>query len=330
MTECRLDVNKQLPLLKNYTSYQSHNSLNQNDGVVVYIKNQHKAKIIELSLTNATGLQIIIYNYVLLAIYRSPSCRMADGFINSLNAHLENISHYKNILVIGDININLIRSENEKAHERRNRLSYLNVMSLHGLLPGHTFPTREDSCLDHTLLKLDTNINSTFVAVLKTTITDHNLVLVKFSNVNNNTSTRKHKTIIDFENAYESLIASDVSFLNIYNDPETFANSFIGLIMGAIKKNSKIITVPSNKRILKPCITPGALKCIRLRNCMHMKVKKEPHNVILKVTYKRYRNFCSNLIIKLKRKYNKQKITKSGKNPKKLWPAINDITQYKL
>lgn len=329
LTECRLDSNKQLPLLNNYTSFQSYSMLNQNDGVVIYIKNQHTAKITELSLTNATGLQIELYNFVFLAIYRSPSYHYADGFINSLNAHLEKISHFKNIIVIGDININLISTEKEKTHERRNRLNYLNVLSLHGLLTGHTLSTREDSCLDHIILKLDTSLNFASVAVINTTITDHNLVLVKFSNVYTNTTRRNCKTVVDFEKAYNTLIASDVSLLNIYNDPEIFANSFIGIIKAAIETNSKIITVSSSKRTLKPWITSGALKCIQLRNSMHIKLRKEPNNAILKVTYKRYRNFCSNLIKKLKRNYNSQKINRSANNPKKLWSAINDVTQYK-
>lgn len=45
-TECRLNSNKNIPLLSNYTVYFTNKLFNQNDGVVVYIKNEHKVKII--------------------------------------------------------------------------------------------------------------------------------------------------------------------------------------------------------------------------------------------------------------------------------------------
>lgn len=49
----------------------------------------------------------------------------------------------------------------------------------------------------------------------------------------------------------------------------------------------------------------------------------------MKITYKRYRTFCGNLIKKLKNKYNRDKITASAKNPRALWSTIDEITHYK-
>jgi hypothetical protein len=302
--------------------------LNRNDGVVVYIKNHLQAKITELRLVNATGLQIETSGWVFLAIYRSPSHLNADGFINSLDEHLETVSSFKNITVIGDINIDLIIAANERAQERRNRLNYLNTLSLHGLLPAHTYSTRIDSCLDHVILKLDLKLNSAYVAVLNSSVTDHSLVLVKFSNVFNR-PTPYYKNVVDIDNACKMLFASDATFLNIYNCPDTFANSFMGMIKAAIQANTTSVTISTNKRILKPWITTGALKCINLRNSMQTKLKNEPNNTILKITYRRYRNYCSNLIRKLRRNHNKLKISKSVNQPKKLWSTINEITQYK-
>lgn len=62
---------------------------------------------------------------------------------------------------------------------------------------------------------------------------------------------------------------------------------------------------------------------------MQRKLKLDPNNEILKITYRRYRNFCNSLIKKVKRKYNKEKLAKSCKNNKILWPIINEITQFK-
>ena len=47
---------------------------------------------------------------------------------------------------------------------------YLNLCALHGLLSGHLFPTRNNCCLDHILLKTDKAANS---FVLDSLFTDH-------------------------------------------------------------------------------------------------------------------------------------------------------------
>lgn len=100
LTECRLDPNKQIPFLDNYTSYQTIKLLNQNDGVVAYIRNNHRAIVTELNLSDATGLQVDIDNYIFLGIYRSPSILNADNFTCSLDLYLATISSYKNVTII--------------------------------------------------------------------------------------------------------------------------------------------------------------------------------------------------------------------------------------
>ena len=57
-----------------------------------------------------------------------------------------------------------------------------------------------------------------------------------------------------------------------------------------------------------------------------MKAKKNPHNEMHKITYIRYRNFCNNLIKKLKGNYERELLTKSLKNNKLLWKNIKSIT----
>lgn len=329
LTECRLESNKQIPLLRNYTSYQTSKLLNQNDGVVVYICNKHRAKVTELLLSDASGLQVVIENLVLLCIYRSPSFLNSRNFVSSLDAHLETIKRYKHISILGDININLLPKDNERAEYRRNRHSYLNVLSLHGILPAHKLPTRKGSCLDHVMLKTDSQIHAASVAVVTTSITDHCTVLLNLRNISICKSKSKPNFITNFGESCNTLISTDLTYLEMCKNPEDYANNLISVIMSAIKENSKEIYFSNNKRILKPWITPGALRCIQLRNRMQQKFERDPHNSILKITYTRFRNFCSNLIKKLKRTYHREIINKTVNNPRKFWNTINKIAQYK-
>ena len=121
-------------------------------------------------------------NVAILGIYRSPSHLDAITFTGCLDEHLNDLrlsmSNYKNIYILGDINIDIITTPKETSQERRNRLHYLNVLSTHGLLPGHILSTRDDIYLYHVFLKIDNIHRAASAIVLTTTVTDHNLVIL--------------------------------------------------------------------------------------------------------------------------------------------------------
>ncbi|RVE41988.1 hypothetical protein evm_013363 [Chilo suppressalis] len=271
LTECRLNVNKQIPRISNYSSYYTTKNLNQNDGVVAFVKNCHQAEVAELNLDDASGLEINIFEQVIL-----------------------------------------------------------DTLSLLGMLPGHYLPTRNSSCLDHAILKIDEHRHSAFVAVLNSSITDHSMILLCLTNIpDKKTVNAKSKIIVDYKNVCKSLSAVDISSFSTYKDPNALADALIGLIKSEIQINTKTKIIPNSKTKLKPWMNTGALRCTRLRNKMQLKLKSKPHNDILKFTFKRFRNYCINLIKKLKREYNRRKIEASSKNSKKLWNTINEITQFK-
>lgn len=328
LTECRLTQNRHLPHLTNYNSFATTNHLNQNDGVTTYIKNRHRALVKEIKLTHASCLQVNIDDVIILCIYRSPSINNADNFIHSLSIHLDTIKRHDKIILVGDININILPRITEKSHERNNRLLYLNILSMHGLLPGHNLPTRVDSCLDHAILKLNKNRTSASVFVIQTTITDHRLVLIHISKTTK-TSCCKSRTIIDYDKSIQNLADQNLSELLHLNNPNTVCELLINSIQKCLTDNTKVQLIPRCKRIIKPWITPGILRCIRNRNNMQRKTQSDPNDKILKITYKRYRNYCNSLLKKLKRKFEKEQLSINTKNSKSLWKTINNITHYK-
>jgi exonuclease III len=111
LTECRLSNNKLIPKLNNYISYFTKCQLNQNDGVVLYVKSSLKHKAIEVKLAQASCLQLDVLNNFIICIYRSPSNTNAESFIDSFNMHLENLTSQKSIIIAGDININIRQKE---------------------------------------------------------------------------------------------------------------------------------------------------------------------------------------------------------------------------
>lgn len=57
---------------------------------------------------------------------------------------------------------------------------------------------------------------------------------------------------------------------------------------------------------------------------MHEKGNQNPENAILKLTYTRHRNYCTDLIRTLKRTLDKEQLGLTKGNPIAFWKAINN------
>lgn len=330
LSECRLRTDKNIPSLPHYNSFVTTNHLNRADGVVAYLKNNHRATVSEVNLTHASCLQVSLPHVTILAIYRSPSVTNANDFILSLDKYLENINNSKNIIIIGDININLICRQNEQSHERLNRNCYLNMLAMHGLLPGHSLPTRGPSCLDHIMLKLQSNDCTGTIAIADTTVTDHSMTIFKMTNNIHSNKIKKTKTksSLNTKNALEHLKHNLPELLTIKNT-NLLADMLIKTLQDCLNLHTIKRVIPLKNQMIKPWMTIGLLRCIQNRNSIQKKLKLDPYNDILKITFTRYRNYCNSLIKKFKRKYEREKLLAARKDSKKLWKAINDVTSRK-
>ncbi|KAI8426723.1 hypothetical protein MSG28_014425 [Choristoneura fumiferana] len=70
---------------------------------------------------------------------RSPSFHNVDKFLSSLDRVLGDTKEFQNVVVIGDINIDIIGSSNNQSTD------YLHMLAMHEFLPSVTVPTRNDS-----------------------------------------------------------------------------------------------------------------------------------------------------------------------------------------
>lgn len=326
LTECRLSPNKPIPQINNYHSYMTTRQLNQNDGVVVYVKCSIKHKIEEIQLDQASCLRLEALGSEVYCIYRSPSNHNIDRFVESLSTHLNMKSSQKNTIVAGDININIKPRETESTQDLKNRVSYLNMLAGFGILPGHTLATRGQNCLDHFMLNINKKRLSASIAILHFTITDHYTTFLSLTKLKNNYIPNKTTTILNYEQALKDLQEKKLSELLFCDDPDSLITSFIDTLTSTIKDNTIITKIPNSKRIIKPWITMGILRCIKNRNNLQKQSRNDPYNDILKITYIRYRNYCNNLIKKIKRKYERDLLAKSVNNNKMLWKNIKNIT----
>lgn len=259
LTECWLCDYKEIPTIPNYKTFSTTKHRNKSDGVVLYVRDNIIANVIEVFLQDASCLQLQVGEKTILAIYRSPSTTDTSGFISSLNDHLDKISSYSSVAVVGDININLIPRESEQMFERRNRNAYLEMLAGQNIMPGHCLPTRENNSLDHVMIRLNNTKSAAQIAVLNTSVTDHMMILLHLNTIPIVNNCKKTKLVTSYRDACDDLVNKNLAELLLCRDPELVVQGLITKIKLSIEENSKTVKIPKNKRVLKPWITPGII-----------------------------------------------------------------------
>lgn len=317
LSECWLPKTDNIPNINDYNYYMTKKNLTQNEGVVIYINSMLNVIVEEPDIAECNCLALKLNGDTLIvAIYRPWGILDPTKFIESLNKYLHNNSSMKTISLLGDINIDII--ENNDISSR-----YLDMLCSHGMLTTYNYPTHNKTCLDHIILK--TKLQA-YCYVSETTVTDHySTFLILETSANIHRQSQKSYSYVNFEKLDIDLKSVDIGAIYKITDANLAANYLLNTIGNIVLTNTIIVKTSNRKKINKPWITTGILRCIRNRDKLHKKIKTNPNNHILKETYKRYRNFCNDLLKKLKREYNKNEIYSAAKKSnKKLWSAIID------
>lgn len=159
-------------------------------GIVVYIKENIKFKEISVNTISCELLKLKIKTkneeYFLLATYRPPN-QKPNEFITEIETIISRINKKQQIILIGDMNIDILK-------ENSVTTKYLDLLLSNGMQCMVTEITREDinkntqTCIDHIFIKNKQN-SLAYTAVIKTTITDH---FALFYATNNN-QVNQHK-----------------------------------------------------------------------------------------------------------------------------------------
>lgn len=320
LSECRIDPDTTIPTIDGYNYFATHITFNQNDGVVVYTKNNLEVTCSEVTICEGNCLLISIPDDISIICTYRPSCfKNPKNYINSLNDLLGTITT-NNIILTGDININILPKLPGHLSSAAN--DYLNVMAFHGLKQGIDKPTRVKACLDHfmvkTVLPCQTLVFDDF--------TDHSPILLK---IDKSLERKKSEPItirtIDYVNVKKNILELDWD--NFYNltDVNSATEYLINNIRNIITKNTSTSKLPHKIKPLKPWITIGMVKSIRKRDKLLKKLKKTPNDLNLEIEYKNYRNTCNRIIKHAKKNYYINKLEKSVGNNKETWKIIKEL-----
>lgn len=251
---------------------------------------------------------------IVASIYRSPSSSYA-AFVSELEGILEKLtSENKNILLFGDINIDLCDLTHGSC------VSYTNCFTGHGLESLVTEPTRcpptaSHSLLDHVLSNLTTKQTA---GVINVSITDHYPV---FLILPSNSPQCQQKVIkYNFDNTTFIDAIANTNWSPIFSEAspivsfETFSSVFLDAYRQSttITNHPKWFSTPRN-----PWITQGLLQCIRKKQNLLKKTKLQPFNHKIKSRYRNYSNILTGLLKKAKRSYYEAEIIKHKNDTKK-------------
>lgn len=322
LTECWLGHSNNIQQIDGYTCSFTNLNINKAGGVVVYVRDSLHSITEEIDFKGEANCMLvdIIGVTTIMGIYRSPFIKNTDKFVEILDQTLITQKNKKNFIVVGDLNIDIMNTKDASSAQISN---YLSLLSEHGFFPAITKPTHLKSCIDHIFFR---PYNNAVGVVGPSSSTDHSVVMLgltlqrakvqvpdrTFNKLNYQTATKELKTL-------------DWSFVTNDTDPSTAANALISTIQSVITKHTHTVKISRSKHNLKPWITPGMIRCIKNRDKLHSNLRKDPENLIKKLTYTRYRNFCNDLLRKLKNKYNAEELQKHRNDPKKLWKSINNI-----
>lgn len=319
LSECWLPTAKCIPSLKNYNYASTTLHKTQNEGVIMYVNKNLNVNFEEPTLTDANCLVLKLNaETCIIGIYRPPNQGNTTGFINSLDQLLSKLNSYKNIFLCGDINIDITSGSSD-----RRSFEYLNILASHAMLAGHNIPTHGRTCLDHVMIK--TKLKP-ICLIFNSSITDHQSVGLTCSLDSKLNYSSKATYSINFENLDITMQNINLQSIIECGDVNQATNMLTTCVTTAVKENSRIICTPRRQRISKPWISKGLLRCMKNRDNLFKKLKRDPDNETLKLTYKRYRNFCSSLLKKAKRTYERNEIEKSRGNKKQLWDVIKNIS----
>ncbi|CAG4983697.1 unnamed protein product [Colias eurytheme] len=322
LTECWSKEGVPPPNLIDYNVYYTNKYLNQNDGVVVYVKKSLEAVSAEPEMVDGNCLILNIDKYSIVCSYRPPCYTNPRPYLERLDTILKEIKQ-QHVIFTGDININTICNDIQSAHLNE----YLCILASHGLELGVTCPTRLNNCLDHFMVKT----TDEWQTMVFPPLTDHSPILLQ---IRNNKIARLKTDlsiqVLDYPLALEKISLIDWTQYFSLRDVNHCAECLVNNISGIIKECTTVKYLSKKKAPLKPWITTGVVRSIRKRDKLHKKAKLRPSDIETVSAYIKYRNTCNKIIKSLKQKYYQMQLQHNEKDIKKTWNIIKDVCNMKV
>lgn len=288
--------------INGYTLKSKCNDEYRAGGVAVYVINTIDVidtSVVEIITADVLQIKIKILNEFIhmFAIYRTHSYTK-EYFINELENYFasnNNLKHFKNVLFIGDVNINLLELSNIVDN-------YKIVMAANGFKCLIEVPTRitdqSQTCIDHVYVKMsDCSKMSVEAEVIDNDVTDHCMLNVSLSvcGGRREASCPTPSYRIDYDSLSCLLDKVDWTFVYSQNNASFAYDVFSNILKDCLEKSKREIRCDNSYKKIKPWINNYICMKINIRNKIFKHLRKHPNNINLKDYYKKYRNKLQNV-----------------------------------
>lgn len=252
-------------------------------------------------------------------IYRPPNDKT---FLNHFAVVAEKLSKRKNVLLVGDFNIDLTTGKESQMSKSLN-----NIIARSGWSNLIKSPTR---ITDHSETLIDLAITSNRSKVGKSGsydagISDHNLIFVTVKLFKKN-APPKLINFRNYKNADIQALKRDLEFapwslISIFDDADDalwcWEELFTTIVNDHVKSRKVKIKSKNNE-----WMTGEIRKMLNNRYKLLQKAKLTGKNSPAWIEYKKARNKCSNVIRVVKANYWKNQFDQANNNAKKFWSTV--------
>lgn len=304
--------------IPNYEKIFNCRDENQGGGTAIYVRKNIKFKVLETSSTfNKIILELTMVNkkFKIMTMYRPPRANF-DDFLCELERDCDK---YKNMIIVGDMNINLLQDTPTCTNYKTMLDSYyyriLNTVC-------ENSPTRSTatscSIIDHVISDVPSRHFSKTISLLETCISDHKALVFDFKV---SISKKSEMTTKEFKRMNNSKYTQLVrTFINSIENPS------IDDLIEILKQAKDSSTTFIKKRVRSEAHKWMTLEIVNLmekRDRVYKQMKRNPNNVNLKQNLE---VLSSKIQIKITeaKSSNLQEKLNDANDLRKLWAVINE------
>lgn len=325
--------------LTGYNAFFRTRQRGRGGGIAVFIRNKWITTDVTVKFDNAESAAFKIQHdsfvVSVLAIYRPPSANVLS-FLNELKDNLEELRCEENLCLIGDFNIDSLKSIKSSVCD------YMTLLSGYGIECTILSPTREEilngklvsSCIDHINIRAPSM--SVESAVITQKLADHYFTACRLSS--NNSSMNRDSASVNARKGYVQIVDNRkfdylmsnydwVNFLNTVNYSNAYSK-FVEVVSLFRDKSKRYIYV-RQRRSDHVWLTPQILAAIKSRDLLWKRCKNLPKNSFLRSEYVSERNRVNALIRSSKRKHYHNRFFESRFDSRTTWALVNELRNGK-
>ena len=314
-----------------YQMYRQDRTGKSGGGILAYVNNSlqvnRREDLEEINL-ECLWLETCPYKskrpLLIAGIYRPPSYKAADD--KRLGNNFENAHHLnREIIILGDFNIDFLRTEKFKKHPLVKAMHNLNMSQL---VHGITRPMSK-TCLDHIWSSHPERLHN--VRTMSSGMSDHFPVIVNrnclrsMNNGNQRTITYRDIKSLNKEQFVLSLHEAPLDCAFVFEDPNDVVDAWYKIFNGIIDEHLPLKQKRVKRKVQPKWFNAEILNGIKARDKLLKKARKS-----LAVgdcnAFKQAKNSVTHLVKVTKQSYFKDKFNENKNNHRKLWNLIKCLS----